>query len=98
MNTSQKAAVKVFFGDLQEITTDQLYYHKDDKSFSQEASSLGISCGSKRDSFRVLNPKTNQFRIFTYSRTIYMGSGEDREVGSWEYKTQEGILLKIWND
>jgi hypothetical protein len=98
LSPTSKAAVKLFFGNLIELTTDQLHYHKKDNSFSEEASTLDIKCGTKFDSFKVTNPKTNKFRIFMYSKTNYYGSGPDREIGSWEYKTDDGITLTIWND
>jgi hypothetical protein len=80
-----------------EFTTDNFFYHKESKSFSQEVSSLNNEC---YDTIKLTNPKTNGSQIYKLVKTIWSGSGEDREVGGWEYQstTRPELKLTIWND
>jgi hypothetical protein len=91
-----QAAIQLFFGNLKKFNTDQFHYHKGDKTFSQEASTLDIRPGTVYDAIKLTNPKTGGFRIFSFAREISTDSGED--VGAWEYKSGEGIILVIFND
>jgi len=81
-----------------ELTTDQLHYHKESRSFSEEASALRMNWCSKQEIFKVTNPATKQSRDFVYRRTLYMGASEDLDIGGWEYKSNDGLVLTIWND
>lgn len=96
MSRASQAAIQLFFGNLKRVDVDQLHFHKEDKSFSQEASSLGIPAGELPDTFRISNPKTRNFRIYTLRKTLMTDSGED--VGGWEYRSDDGLLFTLWND
>lgn len=95
-STASQAAIQLFFGNLKRFDTDQFHYHKEDKTFSQEASTLDIPPGMVYDAIKLTNPKSGGFRIFSFARNIMMDSGED--VGAWEYKSGDGIVLVIFND
>jgi hypothetical protein len=82
------------------ISVDQFIFHKEDKSFSQEASSLDIGAGETHQYIKLVNPKTNGSQIYQHTKTLWTGSGEDREVGGWEYTAigKDNLKLTIWND
>lgn len=74
------------------------YYHKDDQSFTQDASTLEIEIGKVWEYVKLVNPKTQQHRIYKLTKTLMDDSCED--VGGWEYTctTQPNLKLTIWND
>lgn len=76
-----------------ELSTDNFFYDKETKTFSQEVSSLEIKGAA--DTITLKNPKTNKTRIFKHVEIMRIDSGED--IGGWKYKSNELILL-IWND
>lgn len=78
------------------ITTDQVFYDKDTKTFSEEASQLDISARIVYRTIRIKNPKTNQFRLFEFKEIMKSDSGLD--IGAWIYKSSDLLTLIIFND
>ena len=79
------------------ISTDNLHYNKETRTFSVEASDL-------RDGFdmygnTVVNPKTGKMVDFTFSHADKDGSGEDTYGWNFtSYGPMETIKLLIIND
>ena len=79
-----------------EFPIDLFNYCREDKTFTQESSTLEIPPGKVFNHIKILNSKTKGSRLFWHQRTLMDASGED--IGGWEYKTGDGIKLIIWND
>jgi len=82
---------------MQTISTNNLFYNKETKCFSQELSSLPFSkfLGWK-SVIKVTNPKTGNSQIFNWKKTDVCHSGED--IYGWNFESKEGIKLLIVND
>jgi len=80
------------------LSTKQFYWYKEDSSFSQEASFLGIPAGSAIDKINLINPNTGNTIAFYRTVTLKNDSGE--EIGGWLYSCKEfpKMRLTIWND
>jgi len=81
-----------------EITTDQLHWHKEDQSFSQEASTLNIGPGNLYRTIKVTNSNTGKTEIFNLVKTIMQ---DEEDIGGWKYESSNlslGLTLTIWND
>lgn len=88
-------------GDIQAKVYDirMFFWHKEDSSFSQEASTLNIGVGYTPTQFFIENEKTGNKVLFYYKKTLYYGTGEDKEVGGWEYYSSDNkYTATIWND
>jgi hypothetical protein len=81
---------------LPEFPVTQFHFHKEDKTFSQEASSLEIAIGTVYPLIRLVNPKTQGVRTYMHRKTLMDASGED--IGGWEYYSIDGLKLIVWND
>jgi hypothetical protein len=51
-----------------------------------------------KEPITLWNSKTGKAMVFKYVQTDYAGTGEDTEIGGWQYKSKEGIKLIIIND
>lgn len=76
------------------MSTDDLFWDKEWRTFSQEASSLGFATGEWPHKITVRNPKTEGesdffFKEFTYNHD---------EIASAIYQNASTITLQIWND
>ena len=85
------------------FTTDQFYFDKEDRQFSQESSSLGLSARNWNSYRRVpveqiidvLNPDTKRTMRFKFE---YSDMGPENEVAGWNYESVVGVKLLIIND
>ncbi len=80
---------------LEKINIGQFTYHKEDNSFSTEASSLGLELIPK--TFDIYNPKTNNSVTFNYANI----EKRDGDILWWiffGYCNNKKIELKIFND
>lgn len=85
------------YGIVPVFPVNQFYYHKEDKSFSQEASSLEIEVGNVYEVIILVNPKTSGRRVFHLTKELRDASGED--IGGWEYvNLSDNLKCSIWND
>lgn len=84
------------YGNVPVFSTDQLFYHKEDKTFSQEASSLEIEIGNVYKVVIIHNPKTGGKRRYHLVKELC----DREEVGGWEYAclSQPELKFTIWND
>lgn len=84
------------YGDVPVFPITQFFYHKEDKSFSQEASSLEIEIGNVYKVIIIHNEKTGGRRMYHLVKEL----GDREEVGGWEYVclAQPELKLTIWND
>lgn len=72
---------------------DKIYWDKENASFTQDASTLGIPPGKVYKNITLFNPRTKGTCEFTFFEHIY---GEDDVIG-WKYKSNN-LTLVIWND
>lgn len=86
------------YGMVPVFPVTQFHYHKQDQSFSQEASSLEIGIGDVHEVIILVNPKTNGRRVYHLTKVLRDASGED--IGGWEYVclSQQHLKVSIWND
>lgn len=85
--------------DLQKYKS--ISYNKNKKLFTVEISSIKNALKyhrSMKDSITLYNSRTLNSVEFKFEKIIYSGSGEDREIGGWEYLSENNIKLIIWND
>jgi len=80
------------------IQKHNVSYNKNRKTFSCEISDLGRNFDIGKNFIRLVNDKTKNFSTFNFDKTEYYGSGEDREIGGWWYKSNDGYKLLIIND
>ena len=93
-NTNDASIYSVLL-DLNASVTDNLHYHKEDKTLSAEMSDLPPGFSTKH-TIIVYNPKTGNTKTFTHYGNDVDGSGED--VYGYKYRSQDGIELLIIND
>jgi len=86
------------------LTTDQLHFDKENRQFSQEASSLGLSARNWNcyktvpaetmiDVFNPLTKRTMRFNFSYVDTTPAFG-----DVAGWNYESIIGTKLLIIND
>ena len=78
-------------------STDLFNYHKDDKTFTQEASTLRLPPYQYPNRITLQNPKTLGICIFQIENVKM----DDGDIISWDYCSIAGasnIKLRIWND
>jgi len=86
-----------------QFTTDKFHYDKDDKTFSNEASSLNLGArewnGYRKIPFdkvvEITNPTTGVSVIFNFKKSDIT---RDDEVAGWNYESRNGLKLLIIND
>ena len=81
------------------LYTDQFMFHKDEKRFSQEVSSLpDVGTGD----IELVNPKTGNSVMFEFTKYHKICENTpDEEIGGWEYASKSftpKLTLTIWND
>lgn len=74
------------------LSTNQFSYSKQTNTFVAELSEL--NCQVNKKSIQLINPKTNNLKVFNFYKTDT--DGED--VFGFRYKTSCGIELLIIND
>jgi hypothetical protein len=78
------------------ISTKKFTWDKEEKDFSQEASSLGFPPGRVYKILVLESAKTKKQLYFALQNTIHDNEGE---VGGWKYWNREtGLTCTIWND
>lgn len=84
------------YGDVPVFPATQFFYNKENKTFSQEASSLEIEIGNVYKVIIVHNEKTGGRRMYHLVKELCEGE----EVGGWQYVclAQPELKLTIWND
>ena len=78
------------------ISTNDISYNKETKTFSEEISCLP-NFGGLPKRINILNPKTNVSKIFIFTHKDTDGSGEDT-YGWWFLNVETGVKLLIIND
>jgi hypothetical protein len=86
-----------------EFSTNMFHYFKEDKTFSQEASSLELhprEWNSLRripvkKTVKLTNPKTQNSEVFSFTMA---DMSPENEVYGWNYKSESGLNLLIIND
>lgn len=81
------------------FTTDQFHYHKDDRVFTQEASTLQFPPGKAPRRIAMENPKTKGICIFEFLMTTR--NERTGDIETFEYLSiapNKDINLTIWND
>ena len=82
---------------MQTISTNNLFYNKETRCFSQEISALSRHLVINWKSvIQVINPETGKSEVFTWVKTDYDHSGED--IYGWNFESNSGIKLLIIND
>lgn len=84
------------YGQVPVFPVDQFFFHKEDKSFSQEASSLEIEIGNVYEVIILHNPKTGGRRTYHLVKEL----SDHEEIGGWKYVclSQPALQVTIWND
>jgi hypothetical protein len=80
------------------ITTTELTYCKETRSFATEASSLGFPVGMWPVSFTLVNPKTGGQCIVTGRKTHRDGDGDVTRITYTGICQGKPITLEIFND
>jgi hypothetical protein len=91
----------LFEGTVVDATKYNIKYDKKRKMFSAEMSDLKQVFRYRKDmkdDITLWNPNSAGNMQFKFINIDYVGSGEDKEVAGWEYKSREGIKFVIFND
>lgn len=83
------------------LSTDNFHYSEDTNCFVAEISELGCNLLSYSKTpgetkIKLINPKTNNNRIFEFSHADTDATDED--IYGWNYKSNDDIKLLIIND
>ena len=84
-----------------DIAQHNIRYHNSGKVFTVEMSQIKNALRYRhnmKDSIALWNSKTGKSMEFKFVKIDYSGIGSDREIGGWEYKSNNGIKLVIVND
>ncbi|MDP8268232.1 MAG: hypothetical protein P9L97_05835 [Candidatus Tenebribacter davisii] len=85
-----------FYNGKNVFNTDQFLFDKKKKSFSQDASTLGIPPGKVFDKLGIVSQWTNRKVKFTLKKKIQSGAGTN--IIGWEYENREvGHTINVWN-
>lgn len=77
------------------LKLEQFHWHKDTRTLTAEVSKLELFA-KLPDYITILNPNTNQSRIFRYLSTE---KDDEGDIKSWRYENlSHGLKLTIWND
>ena len=82
---------------MQTISTNNLFYNKETRCFSQEISALSKHLVINENSIiQVLSAKTGNSEVFTFTHKDMDASHED--IYGWNFVSNSGIKLLIVND
>jgi len=77
-------------------------YHRKGNTFTADMSDLKrvlMRHTDMKHPITLFNPKTSGRMEFIFDKIDYVGSGEDRELAGWEYKSKDGKLkFVIFNE
>jgi hypothetical protein len=79
-----------------ELSTDMFFWHPEDKTFTQEISTLGVSPVYLKEGVTLLNPKTGGKEHFIHLRNEY--DTTHHELKSWKFESYNNLKMTIWND